>query len=193
MKRITQETVNRAIDYVTGEIKQESSSITYSLASEPDFVKLYLQDLLYLVGLPKYHLYTLFWLMCNSNYANAKYGQCVVLTSSLKEEIASEIGIKRVSSINSILTRLSKKRIIEHVGRSIYRLNPYLFGRGKWADIRGLQDVSSIDMRVRYSREGKEISAIIETNGREAFPMRSFAEKLGAELESMEQEEKKAI
>lgn len=188
MKRITQETVNRAIDYTTGEVKQESSSVTYSLPSEPDFVKVYLQDLLYLVDLPRYQWGVLLWVMKNCNYASAKYGQCVVLTAALKEEIAESVGLKLVSSVNSVLYKLSKKHVIEHVSRSIYRLNPYLFGRGKWQEIQQLQKIACVDMHIKYTRDGKEISSTIETVDEGAFSLKKHLD----ELQEAEQEEKKA-
>lgn len=179
MKRITQETVNRAIDYDTGEIKHESKSVTYALQSEPDYIKVYLQDLLYLVGLPKHQMGVVLWLMQNCNYASDKFGQCVVLSSDLKLAMAEDIGIKLVSSINTILMKLAKKKVIEHVGRSIYRLNPYLFGRGKWQEIQTLQNISSITMRVSYNKSGKSISTVIEENKQQdAFALKSHLVEL---------------
>jgi len=155
-KTIKSEQVEKVVDHETGEVKSERKKVTYRVANEPDFVKVYLKDLLYLFGLPKYHAGVLYWLMQNCNYSNKDYGLCVVLNAALKKNIMSDLSIKSIGTIDNILSELTKRNVIERVDTGIYRLNPYLFGRGDW------RDILEIRLNVRYNIEGKTIEGTMK-------------------------------
>lgn len=155
-KRINQEILNNVIDHETGEIINERHKVTYKLPSEPDFVKVYMKDLLYLFGLPKYNMGVLLWMMQHVTYASDKYGMCTALNSTLKDDMKEALGIKHQGTIDNILSELVKKDVVQRVGRGVYRLNPYLFGRGDW------HDITNIRMVVEYTIEGKTIEGEIE-------------------------------
>ena len=155
-KQIKQEVCSSVIDNETGEITKERKRITYSVPSEPDFVKVYLKDLLYLFGLPKYSMGVLLWMMQHVTYASDKYGLCTALNSALKDDMKDALGIKHQGTIDNILSDLVKKNVIKRLGRGLYRLNPYLFGRGDW------RDITDIRMTVEYSLEGKTIESEIK-------------------------------
>lgn len=184
-KTIKQELSNSVIDHETGEVLKERKKVKYSIPSEPDFVKVYLKDLLYLVGLPKFQAGVVYWMMQNCNYADTNFGMCVVINSMVKETIMSAIGIKNIKVIDNCLTALTKKKIVERLGRGTYRLNPYLFGRGDWTDI------LNIRMTVEYNLQGKSISTEIK-GGKNVAEKFSLLNHLKSASEQLAKEEEKA-
>ena len=155
-RRIKQEIHDRIVDIETGEVKYEQQHITYKIKSEPDFVKVYLKDLLYLFGLAKYNIGVLLWMMQHVTYASDQYGLCTALNSTLKKDMMKALGIKHQGTIDNILSELAKKDVIQRVGRGVYRLNPYLFGRGDW------HDITKIRMMVEYTIDGKTIEGELQ-------------------------------
>ena len=79
-----------------------------------------------------------------------------------KKQITKTINIK-ITTLDNILTKLVKGKILYRLGLGTYLLNPYLLGKGNWAD------VSSIRLKIDYSDiEGKTFGAVIKyKNGNE--------------------------
>lgn len=161
-RKIIQETVKSIVDGETGELKEKESTAVYRLPSEPDYVKMYMKDLMYLVGLPKHYMGVLLWMLSNMTYASEKYGMCIVLSPILKEDIKNELGLKNRRTIDVILSGLKKRGVIEYIGRFTYRLNPYLFGRGNWKDIVELRENCGIKLEVLYTKDEKTIKASVK-------------------------------
>lgn len=69
---------------------------------------------------------------------------CVVLVPRIKQAICEEMGWKRVSSFDNALQKLLAGKILYRVDRSIYRFNPYFFGKGDW------QDISRLRLDINY-------------------------------------------
>lgn len=158
MQRKLYENTQTVYDAETGEIKEKKTNVTHYVNGEPEFVKLYVKDILYLVGLPKRSITVLFWLMKHMTYADDDLGLCVVLNATFKKMMCSELGFKTIQTIDNCLSDLSKFKVIERIGRGMYRLNPHLFGKGNWFNIK------EIRMLVEYNLNGKTIRASIEKN-----------------------------
>lgn len=145
---------NTTIDVSTGEIiKQSTESI---VPKEPNFIKLYLEDLVMLKDVPKWVSGILYELLKRMNYQNE-----IVLNSEIKRRIAGELEIVPKTIDNALVTFV-KKKILIRTGKGIYIANPYLFGKGDWNNVRGIR------LSVSYSLgEGKTLNADISKNEKE--------------------------
>lgn len=139
MKRIAQTLEASVIDSETGVIQKQYANRVYTWGSEPEYIKLYLQDLMYFSDMPKQYANTISSLLKRISFAGDEDGLCVILTPRIKKSIAKELGWKRTSSLDNALCDLVKGKIIERIDRGMYRFNPYFFGKGNWADISKLR------------------------------------------------------
>lgn len=150
--RITQIRETRVVDNETGEILKEIESSDINIGSEPDFIKVYLEDLSYLANLPKSSGSVLFSIAKRMGYDNK-----VVLVKPIKTEIAKENEIT-LNSLDNIITRLKRSEILLSVDRSVYTINPYYIGKGYWKDIKKLR------MEIEYSSQGRSIKFLSDSS-----------------------------
>ncbi len=134
-------------DFQTGEIVQTEREI--QIPKEPDFVKLYLNDLVLLKEIPQWVSGILYSLLKHMNYQNE-----IVLNSSIKKRIAADLGIIPKTIDNALVTFV-KKSILMRQEVGVYRANPYLFGKGDWNNIR------KIRLQVEYGGDVRDIRAEI--------------------------------
>lgn len=140
-----------------GEFVSKRANQTLSWGSEPAYIKLYLQDVLYLSDMPKHHEKILYELLKRSTYAGEKDGMQVCLSAGIKRIISKELGLKNDRSINNALSDLVKGKILYRVETGVYNFNPYLFGKGDW------QDISRLRMQVDYSEiQGRTFKTVCE-------------------------------
>lgn len=131
----------------------------FILTAEPSYIKLYLQDILYLSDIPNKHTQVLYELLKRSTYAGDKDGMQVIVNSYVKNCIKDKLGLKNVGSISNAITELVKGKILYRVGTGAYNFNPYLFGKGDW------QDVSRLRLEVNYDDiKGKTFKTVCEYN-----------------------------
>lgn len=148
---------NRVIDGSTGEVLTQTSTVTYAIEDEPPYVKLYIADVLYMSDMPRRYEALTLALLKRVNYAGDENGLCVSVNKFVKETICKEIGWHNVVSIDNAIQVLMKGEIITRIARGVYRFNPYLFGRGNWADIKRLR------MEVNYDAiKGRTFKANVE-------------------------------
>lgn len=153
---LKQSTVQEVIDATTGEVLRKEENKTYNFSAEPPYIKLYLQDILYLSDLPKTHDKVLLSLLQKATWASAEYGMVVVLSAGMKRMMCEKLNLKNVRSINNVLTDFVKADILKRIDTGVYQLNPYLFGRGDW------QDVAQLRMEVAYTLEGRTFQSMID-------------------------------
>ena len=150
----------KVIDRETGEILHEEHITERKCESEPDFIKLYIDDLGTLMGLTPAEMGLALNMAKNMTYADDELGSCVFMTGLLKKKICETVGIKNNTVINRLLLQLKNKGIIYRVDRSVYRMNPYFFGRGTWKDIEKIRMIveyekmhpQQIKMRVEFEK-----------------------------------------
>ena len=128
-----------------GEIVSRHTNRVLSWGDEPAYIKLYLQDVMYLSDMPRQYVSVTMALLKRVSFAGDKDGMCVVLAPRIKKSICEELDWKRISSLDNAWHKLVKGKILEHIDRSMYRFNPYFFGKGDW------QDISRLRMEVDYS------------------------------------------
>lgn len=154
---------SRVIDGNTGEVLTETSTVTYAIEDEPPYVKLYIADVLYMSDMPRRYEALTLALLKRVSYAGDDNGLCVTVNRFTKESICKEIGWKNVVSIDNAIQVLMKGEIIKRIARGVYRFNPYLFGRGNWADVKRLR------MEVNYDAiKGRTFQTNVEYHNEDA-------------------------
>ena len=141
-KSVTKETI--VTDKNTGEILEENIQ-TAQWKSEPEFVKLYLEDISKLIDLPKDAQKTILALLRKMNYDNQ-----IVLAKQIKTELAATLNIKTNTFEHSLGT-LVKKNVLLKKGNNVYLVNPFLFGKGSW------KSIQEIRMTITYNQDGRLI------------------------------------
>jgi hypothetical protein len=143
-KNILQETTHIVTDF-NGEIHKEFKSQTIQVEREPDYVKLYISDILRLQDIPKSGNEILLAMLKRMTYNND-----IALYAPIKREIANELGVKEVT-ISKAIELFTQRSILLRKDRGLYIINPYFFGRGKWEEIR------KIRLQILYTKEGRMI------------------------------------
>lgn len=141
-KRISQEIVTQIIDE-DGLVKQEIKTQSSFIEREPDYVKLYIKDILRLNDIPKSGNEILLAILRRMTYSND-----IILIASVKREIAEELNVKEIT-LRKAIELFVEKSILLRKDRGVYIINPFFFGRGKW------EEIKKIRLLIEYSKEGK--------------------------------------
>lgn len=153
--KILQQVKNNTVDVDTGEIISQEETTVLRIPKEPDYIKLYLDTILYLSDLPGKHSKVLNALLKRVPFANSSEGGMVIaLNGFVKKQIAAELQLKNVRSLDNSITEMVKGEILFRLGSGTYLLNPHLFGRGNWSDIQQLR------LTVDFSADGKTFSTV---------------------------------
>ena len=143
-------------------VKEEKKVVSYP--SEPEYIKVYIKDLLYLKDMPQRLNPVLQSLLACMSYKNM-----IVLNSSIKQILSDKLKLS-VSSFNHSLTELVKGEVLIRKMTGCYIPNPALFGRGAWKDICDLRlelNYTSLEGRTfktafEYRKEQKEKEGNLE-------------------------------
>lgn len=157
MPRIIESHETTVIDE-NGKFKESRRNITKRYEDEPEYIKLYLDTVLYISDLPKGYNSILLAFLNHMSYASVKNnekGQLIYVNSSMKKNIANDLGVS-VARLNQALTDFVKGEIFYRVDRGTYQVNPYLFGKGDW------QDIKEIRMNITFNGQGKSVMSEIE-------------------------------
>lgn len=114
---------------------------TMILSKEPNYVKVYLDTVLIFKDISKSLNPILFEFLKYMSYANihnSTGGQITFVNKTMKEVIAksSNVTIKRV---DQAITQFVKSDIFKRVGTGTYQVNPNIFGKGDWKDIKKIR------------------------------------------------------
>ena len=150
MAVIKQQITRTEVDHETGETLKETVNETLRYNEEPAFIKVYLQDILYLSDMPKRYDKVLFELVKRAQWANRDQGMTITLSSGSKRLIAKQLGLNSISLISNALTDFVKAKILKRIETGVYALNPNLFGKGDW------QDIAKLRLDVDYDLSGKK-------------------------------------
>lgn len=142
MKRITYQSSKSIIDSETGQIIEDVTIKQQIVNNEPAYVKMYINDIVRLNNLPGASGKVLNVLVKNMSYANI-----VVLIKAIKDMILQETGLP-INTINKSITQLTEVGILIRKERSVYIVDPTLFAKGKWEDIKKLQLI------INYEKDG---------------------------------------
>ena len=113
----------------------------FRIPSEPPFVKFYLENITFLLDLPKPYGSVIYALLPYAPYADKDEGWFGV-TKRVKEVVARNTG-HTVNYVEHVLGDLVRCRIMyrdpSSPRSSTYRFNPYLIARGEWKDIHAIR------------------------------------------------------
>ena len=146
-KKVYYEETERSVDSESGEIRTETNRKTSLVEREPDYVKLYLSDIVRLKDLPPSAERILMIIVKHMGYGN--FFQAYM---PLKKLMAEQLNMS-INTINSMIYKLKKSGILipmEKYGRGLYLVDPNLFGRGKWNEIKDLRLV------IEYKEDGSK-------------------------------------
>ena len=146
------------IDGQTGELLSTTEFKKTNVGAEPEYIKLYLKDLLYIAQLPQGLNSTLYSLLKRMNYE----GQ-IILNSSIKKIICTELK-KSMASLDKALSGFVLEKILIRKDKGIYLANPHLFGRGQWSDI------AKIRLTIEWNPKGRIVEMPEITTKPNAIP-----------------------
>ena len=75
------------------------------------------------------------------------------MPSGIKKEIVKELETT-MGTLDNALSKLVKSEIIARESKGVYKLNPYIFGRGSWQNIKEIRATWS------YGEEGRALSVV---------------------------------
>ncbi len=140
---------------VTQEGEVIQSKTIYKGQTEPSYVKLYLDCLLTFKGLAKGLNPILLELLRYMSYADVDGehgGQIIYTNRAMKKRIADNLGVS-VKRIEQVLTQLIRANIFSRIDVGTYQVNPSIFGKGEWKDIKNI--------RATFDFNSKEVTADI--------------------------------
>lgn len=154
------------VDLETGEVKQEISTTSnrYNIETEPDYVKLYIKDLSRIIGLSNTDNNVVLNLLRNMNYDNI-----IALNAYTRTQMCEQMKIKP-NTLSHILCKLIEKNILKKLGANTYEMNPYLYGKGKWENIRQLR------MTFTYDKDGRAVEMERISEGEENHTLNGIGE-----------------
>lgn len=166
MATIFNQIIEKTINEETGEIVEKRETQAMRFGEEPLYIKLYLKDIMYLSDVPAGLSNVTYALLKRATYASEEEGMVISLTSYTKKRIMKEVGYERMQSLDNSIRKLVKGKILYRIDLGTFQFNPYLFGKGNWAD------VARIRLKIDYSDiEGKTFGTIIKyKNDEKAIP-----------------------
>ena len=159
----TFERVETVVDVLTGELLLERKNVIdfNPVPPEPAYVKMYIDDLGKLLDLQSGHRDILLHVA-----ANVAYDGLVSMTAMRKSRIAAALECS-VRSVDNAITEFVRRKILSRVGRAEYELNPCLFAKGSWKEIRERR--LKFRARITYSPDfGRTIETLVEPAGEDA-------------------------
>jgi hypothetical protein len=142
-KNVVKESSTITIDGATGEVQQISTTQQFASETEPAFVKLYLKDIIRLKELPPSTSSVLHAILNYMNYNNE-----IILIGYNKKTICANLNIP-MNTLNKAIDNLFKANILIRVAPSCYVVDPELFGKGSWKDIKNIR------LSIEYTEDAK--------------------------------------
>lgn len=138
--------ITNTVDPITGEVLDTSITTSHTNREvEPDYIKLYTSDVSKLLGVSDCYSDILYQILKATTYDNT-----VVLNSDRKQTISQATGFA-VKTIEKSVTHYIESGILCRKNRGTYIVNPNLFGKGKW------DNVKKIRLTVTYDKDGRLI------------------------------------
>lgn len=138
-----------AVNHETGEVIASSKETIIQFPAEPEYIKLYLDDINRIYELPNDSI--LYEVMKRMDYDGL-----INLSKYAKDLICKKLDLKPQTLAN-YLQILKKKDIITAVGTGTFMPNPNLFGKGSWKDIYNRRKTyESIKLQITYKSDGSK-------------------------------------
>lgn len=141
MSGIVRQTKTTKISEI-GEIIETEKEQIINFQKTDDFIMTFTKDLGYLKNLSKGEIVLFFGLLQIVNNHNE-----IILNAGIKKRMSENFDIK-IESINVLLSQLVKKQMILKTDEmGVYLLNVFLFGKGKWSDIKKMRMLIEWDFK----------------------------------------------
>lgn len=129
-----------AYDKETRQVIEHSKTKVKDIHVEPNYVKVYVDTVIALLGKQKIskEADVLLILAKNMTYMNDDIPNKVNIDAVLKKYVIERVGISE-GSLNNMITRFVKKDVLRRIGKGVYQLNPFMFAKGNWSAIRRIQ------------------------------------------------------
>lgn len=135
---------NTVTDKDTGEIlSQERSTKLKQVEREPNYIKLYTDDIGRLFNLPGSSSEVLAAIASHMAYKT----NIIVLYGPIKKVIMAELGMN-INTFNKAIDDLYKAGMLIRLSRACYMVDPELYGSGSW------QDVKKVRLSIEYNADG---------------------------------------
>ncbi|MEW4154097.1 replication/maintenance protein RepL [Bacillus thuringiensis] len=131
-----------------GEKLEETKTMTFNYGKEPDYIKVYLDNIMFIAEISGWVSKIMYELIKSVTYANK--GQFIIVNAGYKRILAENLGIKPQSVTNAI-NDLVKKGILIRKESGVFLLNPQYFGKGEW------KDIAKIRYEVELNSNGKTL------------------------------------
>ncbi len=164
-RKIFKQEITQTVDFVSGEIIQQTTTTSAVVPKEPEFVKLYIEDIKRIFDLNQSESRILNCLLKYMSYNNV-----VVLLKPIKDMICRDLNMP-INTLNKAIDNLYKLNILIRMHKSVYLVDPNLFGKGRW------EDIHSIRLSITYDQSGrKTVKSEIQKGGKqlELFPPSDF-------------------
>ena len=122
----------QVINELTGELLYDRTNVIdiNKMPDEPAYIKFYIDDLSLLNKLTAGETRILLYVAATANYQGE-----VLLPIAIKKRLAINAELS-VQAVNNAITKFCSKEILKRLDTGLYELNPDLFARGKWREIR---------------------------------------------------------
>jgi hypothetical protein len=151
-KHLVRSKINTVTNHTTGEVTETQQSQTFLVDREPDFVKLYVDDVIRLKDLPPASSKVLHAFLRTMGFNNL-----VPAYSPIKKLMAKELKIT-MNTLNKSIDNLYKKDIFIRIDRGLYMVDPNLFGKGRWGDIKDIRMTITYDQKLGRKIIKSEVS-----------------------------------
>ena len=132
-KKLTQSSIQEIYSEDDGRILNQVKTATFTVDSEPSFIKLYIEDIGRLNGITTSQNKVLLEFIRHMGYNNV-----IPTYKPIKEMIAKNLDIS-LHTVNQAVKEFSKKGLFIPYVRGMYIADPNLFAKGKWSDIKNLR------------------------------------------------------
>ena len=144
-RKLTKTEITEVLDKETGEITiQNTKSQSFLIDKEPDYIKLYIEDISRLKDIPAGMNKVLFEIIKSINYNGI-----VMAYMPIKKLMCANMGIT-ISYLNNCISEFHKKGILIRYARGVYIADPNLFAKGTWSNIQNLRLI------IEYNSDGSK-------------------------------------
>ncbi len=174
-KNVVKEVSTVTIDGATGEVTEIQKVQSYSIEQEPPFVKLYLSDIVRLKELPPATSTVLHAILQVMNYQSK-----VMLMGFIKKEMCENLGMS-MNTLNKAIDNLHKSGILIRIATGYYVVDPELFGKGSWKDIKNIR------LQIDYTTDdkGRTIKKLKSNIAEEQHQLNLFNAPIETEFEEV--------
>lgn len=147
-KSIVYQEINTERDPSTGELVDQVGKRIVKVAKTPDFIMIFTKHIGVLEDLAKMDDRVLFLIL--SKFVGQK--NLVFLSPITKKGMAKDLGVDISSITRSINALISKEVLVLDSEKNVF-LNPHLFGKGNWEEIRKLRHELTFEFDFETSKQ----------------------------------------